>query len=37
MDIVSKRSFHLLIAKFVCVLIIAVIFIIGILSQLGIL
>ena len=37
MDIVSKRIFHLLIAKFVCVLIIAVIFIIGILSQLGIL
>lgn len=36
MDGVSKRSFHLLIAKFICVLIIAVIFLIGILCQLEI-
>ncbi len=36
MDGVSKRSFHLLIAKFVCVLVIAVIFVIGILRQLEI-
>lgn len=36
MDGVSKRSFHLLIAKFVCVLMIAVIFVIGILRQLEI-
>ena len=36
MDGVSKRSFHLLIAKFICVLVIAVIFVIGILRQLEI-
>ena len=36
MDGVSKRSFHLLIAKFYSVLVIAVIFVIGILRQLEI-
>lgn len=36
MDGVSKRSFHLLVAKFICVLVIAIIFVIGILRQLEI-
>lgn len=36
MNSVSKRSFRLLTAKFICVLIIAVIFVIAIIHQLGI-
>ena len=36
MNTVSKRSFHLLIAKFTSIIVIAIIFIIGILTQLRI-